>query len=55
VEAQVWSLIHGYATLHLSRRLWPDRPRAEAPDRFDEVMALLDHLGEVLEPSASNR
>lgn len=57
VEAQVWSLIHGFATLHLSRRLWPDRPErpgAEAPDRFDQVMALLDHVGGVREPSATN-
>jgi AcrR family transcriptional regulator len=45
VEAQVWSLIHGYTTLHLSRRLSPDRPQAETPDRLDEVMALLDRIG----------
>lgn len=48
VEAQVWSLIHGYTTLHLRHRLSPDRPRAETPDRFDEVMVLLDLIPEAL-------
>ena len=45
VEAQVWSLIHGYTTLHLSNRLWPDRSTAVAQDRFDEIMMLLDRIG----------
>ena len=45
IEAQVWSLIHRYTTLHHSNRLWPDRPSAAAPDRFEEVMALLDRIG----------
>jgi AcrR family transcriptional regulator len=50
VEAQVWSLVHGYVTLQLSRRLWPDRlggTGAGVPDRFDEVMVLLDRIGEL--------
>lgn len=46
VEAQVWSLIHGYTTLHLSGRLSPDRPGGEIDDQFDEVMRLLDRIGE---------
>jgi AcrR family transcriptional regulator len=46
VEAQVWSLIHGYATLHLSGRLSPDRPGGEIVDQFDGVMRLLDGIGE---------
>lgn len=40
VEAQVWSLIHGYAALRLSGRF-----RNDAPANFDRVMALLDRVG----------
>lgn len=41
VEAQVWSLAHGYASLYLAGRFW-----SGAPDGlFDAVMTLLDGVG----------
>lgn len=43
IEAQVWSLIHGFTTLALSGRFNP--AEALLPDPFDQVMALLDRIG----------
>ncbi|WP_172296114.1 TetR/AcrR family transcriptional regulator [Pseudoruegeria sp. HB172150] len=44
IEAQVWSLIHGFTTLFLAGRFWAleDAPEDGA---FDQVMALLDRVG----------
>lgn len=44
IETQVWSLIHGFATLHLSGRF---QTEAGGPDirLFDAVMGMLDRIG----------
>lgn len=40
IETQVWSLVHGYASLLLSGKLGQNRPQAA----LDTVLALLDRL-----------
>ncbi|MCB1342241.1 MAG: TetR/AcrR family transcriptional regulator [Pseudooceanicola sp.] len=40
IEIQVWSLIHGYASLSLAGRIGPDDPAL-----FEQVLALLDRVG----------
>ncbi|MAC77555.1 MAG: TetR family transcriptional regulator [Rhodobacteraceae bacterium] len=45
IEAQVWSLIHGYTLLFISGRLNCRAPRAVEDGPFDAVMALLDRVG----------
>ncbi|MHC0054127.1 TetR/AcrR family transcriptional regulator [Actibacterium sp. D379-3] len=45
VETQVWSLIHGYTTLFMSGRLWPEGGGEAGQGPFDQVMALLDRIG----------
>jgi AcrR family transcriptional regulator len=44
IEAQVWSLVHGFTLLYLCGEFGcPDTPIDEGP--FDAVMALLDQIG----------
>lgn len=45
IEAQVWSLIHGYTLLFTTGRLNCRAPRAVEDGPFDAVMALLDRIG----------
>ncbi|MCR8725357.1 TetR/AcrR family transcriptional regulator [Frigidibacter sp. ROC022] len=45
IESQVWSLVHGFATLYLSGRMRFNAGSAAPRARFDEVMALLDRIG----------
>jgi AcrR family transcriptional regulator len=44
VESQVWSLIHGYATLQLTGRFGGTTPEHPCGPGFDQVISLLDHL-----------
>jgi AcrR family transcriptional regulator len=45
VEAQVWSLVHGYTLLDLGNRLAAGGGGRSSPELFDHVMALLDRIG----------
>lgn len=44
VESQVWSLIHGYATLQLTGRFGGCSALQPCGAGFDQVISLLDHL-----------
>lgn len=43
IEAQVWSLIHGFTSLFLAGRFWTGP--TDGDGAFDQVMALLDRVG----------
>ncbi|SFR35729.1 transcriptional regulator, TetR family [Yoonia tamlensis] len=44
LEAQVWSLIHGYATLYLTGNFLRDVHALPEQEAFDQVMAALDRM-----------
>lgn len=45
IETQVWSLIHGYATLVLNGRFWDPHSHTLGEGPVEAVLALLDHVG----------
>ena len=45
VEAQVWSLIHGFTLLYIGGQFVHPLPLSIEDGPFDQVTALLDHLG----------
>ncbi|PSL20391.1 TetR/AcrR family transcriptional regulator [Shimia abyssi] len=46
IEFQVWSLVHGYTMLFVSGRLGCLHPKNLGDGPFDQVMALLDRIGD---------
>ena len=44
LEAQVWSLIHGYATLYLTGNFLRELHALPEQDAFDQVMGALDRM-----------